>query len=201
MLYGKFTTTVDDKGRSGMGQQFREHFKETAKAYWTSSCFRIYTDGAFEKDFAAELETAGADGSAGLGESEVSRARRRIFGNVYDVNFDKQGRLTIPKSVRKAMHLDIDDPVVWVGVDDFAELWVADQLKADDDFKDKLAERKRRFLESSAALAEAKLEAQWIPASPDTNDAGCAWPGQVPKKPAPDPLSTAKPEPGGDDRE
>jgi len=202
MLYGDFITAVDDKGRAGMGQQFREHFGETARAYMTGDCLRVFVDSAFEREFAREKEKleSGPPSSA-FGEDEGSARKRRLFGGIFDVAFDKQGRMTIPRSVRRDLALVDGSQVVWVGVEDYVELWPAERLYMRDEFEKELEQRRRRYLREQAVLHDAQLKARWeVPVSPDTEDAGCALPGREPEKPSPGQPFTHDPDGHGDGR-
>ena len=47
--------------------------------------------------------------------------KRYFFGSASEGSFDKQGRVSVPASLRKAAHLEKD--VVLVGVQDRVEIW------------------------------------------------------------------------------
>ena len=66
--------------------------------------------------FVAELNTLPR-----MNKDRLEIFKRYFFGSASEGSFDKQGRVSVPASLRKAAHLEKD--VVLVGVQDRVEIW------------------------------------------------------------------------------
>ena len=74
----------------------------------------VYSQEEWSK-FVAELETLPRM------NKDARIFKRYFFGSASEGTFDKQGRVNVPASLRKAAHLEKD--VVLVGVQDRVEIW------------------------------------------------------------------------------
>ena len=74
----------------------------------------MYSQEEWSK-FVAELETLPRM------NKDARIFKRYFFGSASEGTFDKQGRVNVPASLRKAAHLEKD--VVLVGVQDRVEIW------------------------------------------------------------------------------
>lgn len=119
MFFGEHPYKVDEKGRVPMPPKFRREMKETMiLAKGTDKCVDVYPLAEWKR--LSETLAARAVTPANL-----RKLKRAIFGSAFQTSFDKQGRITIPWSLRA--HAEIGDDVMVVGADDYVELWNVDR--------------------------------------------------------------------------
>ena len=109
MLLGEFNHSIDEKGRLIIPAKLRDDLGESfVICNGLEGCLFVYSQDEWNQ-FVAELNT-------------LPRMNKdaRIFKR-YEGSFDKQGRVSVPASLRKAAHLEKD--VVLVGVQDRVEIW------------------------------------------------------------------------------
>jgi MraZ protein len=116
VFLGEFHHTVDDKGRIVLPSKFRDLLSRGAIVSKGDGCLFIYTVSEFET-VAAELREKSKTSKA------AREAARSFFAGATDMTPDKQGRLTIPQSLREYAHLLKD--VTVLGVYSRIELWDA----------------------------------------------------------------------------
>ena len=123
-LSSQHETTIDAKGRVGLPQYFRKHLDEDVTVLkWKDHLMVIYPHN-FERlvGFVGQrLSLSSSEGVKNFFNPKARQDRRYFFGNKFDLNFDAQGRLTIPKTLRDS--LDLYSDVIWVGCGDYVELW------------------------------------------------------------------------------
>ena len=132
MLEGRHETGVDDKGRVGLIAKFREHFGETVTILKWENHLMVMAPEKFEKlaGFVGErLSFENAQGVKNFFNAKLQRDRRYFFGNKFDLSFDAQGRLTVPKTLRDSVNLYSD--VVWTGCGEYLELWAKKEWDAE----------------------------------------------------------------------
>lgn len=132
MFEGQHETNIDSKGRVGLVQRYREHFKEEVVVLRWKDHMRIFTPQKFENlagYVAKQLSFDSEEGVRNFFNPKLQRDRRFFFGNKFEMSFDAQGRLTIPKMLRDS--LDLYDEVVWNGCRDYLELWAKKHYEAD----------------------------------------------------------------------
>ena len=100
MLLGEFNHSIDEKGRLIIPAKLRDDLGESF----------VICNG-----FVAELNTLPRM------NKDARIFKRYFFGSASEGSFDKQGRVSVPASLRKAAHLEKD--VVLVGVQDRVEIW------------------------------------------------------------------------------
>ena len=129
---GRHETGVDDKGRVGLIAKFREHFGEAVTVLKWENHLMVMTPQNFEKLVGFVGERLSFDSAAGVKNffnPKLQRDRRYFFGNKFDLGFDAQGRLTIPKTLRDSV--DLYSEVVWTGCGEYLELWAKKHWDAD----------------------------------------------------------------------
>jgi MraZ protein len=115
MFRGRYTHTVDAKGRVAIPAKFRLQLDEGAVlASWLDGCAAIFTRESFE-DLAAKVE------ALPLGDDNARRLSRFLFSNAFDVETDAQGRVVLPASIREWAGLGNEALVV--GQRDHVEIW------------------------------------------------------------------------------
>ena len=115
MFLGTHTPKLDDKGRVILPAKFRDGL--TGGLVMTKGqerCVVIWPRGAFD-DYAEALRTRSTN-------NEKVRAYTRVFfSSAFDDQADKQGRVTVPATLRDWAGLDRD--LVVVGADTRIEVW------------------------------------------------------------------------------
>ena len=102
MLLGEFNHSIDEKGRLIIPAKLREDLGDSfVICNGLEGCLFVYSQDELNKD--------------------ARIFKRYFFGSASEGSFDKQGRVLVPPSLRKAAHLEKD--VVLVGVQDRVEIW------------------------------------------------------------------------------
>lgn len=114
MLLGEFRHSLDAKGRVFVPSRWREELAETVViAKGLDGCLYLMTKARFE-------EISNRVGELSL--SEVGRHYSRIlFSGASEEQIDKQGRVTVPPSLRQ--YAGLGREVVLAGVSGRAEIW------------------------------------------------------------------------------
>ena len=137
MLLGEYNHSIDDKGRLIIPAKLREELGDSfVICNGLEGCLFVYSQEEWE-NFVGELETLPRM------NKDARAFKRYFFGSASEGNFDKQGRVLITPSLRKAANLEKD--VVLVGVQDRVEIWDKarweDQSDISEDDMDAIAER------------------------------------------------------------
>lgn len=115
MLIGDFNHSFDAKGRVFMPAKFREELSDGVIAtIGLDRCIFVYTKEEFSR-FSAKLD------ASSITNKQARDFSRFIYGNAHECDLDKQGRITIPQSLRD--YAKIDKDVTIVGVSTRIELW------------------------------------------------------------------------------
>ena len=115
MFTGEYRHSVDEKGRMAVPSKFRPQLEGGAfVSRWIDMCLAIFPR--------AEWETL-ASKTAGLPISDAGARTfsRFLFAGAFEVDFDRQGRMVIPASLRQWAGLD--NEAVIVGSRGHAEVW------------------------------------------------------------------------------
>ena len=115
MLYGGYDHNVDKKGRVFIPAKFRDDLGETfiiCRGISGKRCLCVYPFSEWEKLVAKISE---------LPSSQASGIKRFIFDGAFNVEFDAQGRILIPSSLREYAQLDTTAHII--GVDTNLEIW------------------------------------------------------------------------------
>ena len=108
MLLGEFNHSIDEKGRLIIPAKLRDDLGESfVICNGLEGCLFVYSQD--------ELNTLPRM------NKDARIFKRYFFGSASEGSFDKQGRVSVPASLRKAAHLEKD--VVLVGVQDRVEIW------------------------------------------------------------------------------
>ncbi len=115
VFLGTHTPRLDDKNRVILPAKFREALSTgLVMTKGQDRCLVVWTHEGFA-DYAARLR-------AGSQTNEKTRAYTRVlFASAYDETPDKQGRITIPQTLRDYAGLTRD--CVVVGADTRIEIW------------------------------------------------------------------------------
>jgi MraZ protein len=121
MFLGEFEHTLDDKGRLSIPAKFRP--KLAAGMVVTTvvdPCLWVFTLDRWQ----ALAEKVSA---LPLTNPQAREFRRQVFGGATDLEPDRQGRVSLPLTLREYAH--IDKQVVVVGLYDHLEIWNAEMWR------------------------------------------------------------------------
>lgn len=117
IFLGRYDHRVDPQGRISIPTRFREAFKPglvLTKGY--EPCVVVFTPTGWE-EFAQRIA------SLSMNQARARRLRRMTFGNAFNLELDRQGRVLLPAPLRQ--YAGIDEEVVIVGNGDYVEMWDA----------------------------------------------------------------------------
>jgi MraZ protein len=134
-LSGEAETAVDAKGRVVVAQQLRRGFGETAAVlYWPKDRLLLMPPENFDKlveMLAPHMSIDTPSGVRSFFNPKAQQDRRFFFGKKLDLDFDPQGRLTIPKPLRDEKGLHPEAPIVLIGSGRYVELLTKQRYLAD----------------------------------------------------------------------
>ena len=119
MFYGEHEHTIDKKGRIIIPSKFRESLKEydIEKLYITrglDKCLFLFTENEWktqESKFKSMPFT----------KSEARRFNRLYFSGAIQIDFDRQGRILVPKYLKDFAGIKRD--IIIIGVSNRIEIW------------------------------------------------------------------------------
>ncbi len=115
MFMGEYAHTVDAKGRVIMPAKFREEVGSVfVVTRGLEGCLSVYTQEAWSR-FAEAMKKLQAS------KENVRAFKRFLFGSAAELEFDKQGRILIPSTLRDYAELVKD--VIILGTGDKIEIW------------------------------------------------------------------------------
>jgi MraZ protein len=115
MFLGKYSRTLDAKGRLALPVKFREQLPGgSVVTISPEDCLRVYTPTEWEE------VTESLRVSEATGETERNLIRR-MFAEASELEFDGQGRALIPATLRA--HAGIGTTAMVVGVNNVVEIW------------------------------------------------------------------------------
>lgn len=120
---GEFRHTIDAKGRLIVPARTRTELasEQVVLTIWLEDCIALWSPQGWE-----ELDRSLK--ALGRGKESARRLQRWIFRNTHPDEIDKQGRITVPASLRAQAGITRD--VVIVGAGDHAEIWDPQRLDA-----------------------------------------------------------------------
>lgn len=119
MFYGEFEHSIDKKGRVIIPSKFRESLKEydIEKLFITrglDKCLFIFTESEW-KSQEAKFK------SVSFTKSEARKFNRLYFSGASQIEFDKQGRILLPKYLKD--YAGIKRDIMLIGVSNRIEIW------------------------------------------------------------------------------
>lgn len=117
LLTGEYNNTIDDKGRVSFPVKLRTAVNQNVLMVTKGldTCLWLFTMEEFES-FKNKLT-----GNASMMKKKNLQVVRHFVASAQPVEFDKNGRLSIPMSLREYAHLSKDCTIL--GVSSFMELW------------------------------------------------------------------------------
>jgi MraZ protein len=115
VFFGEYQHSLDDKSRLIMPSKIRTALGEKFVATkGLDGCLFVYSEQQW-----ALLE--GELKNLSMGQTEARAFQRIFFAGAAELEFDKQGRVSIPQHLRE--HAKITRDVVVIGVSNRAEIW------------------------------------------------------------------------------
>jgi len=115
MFIGEYNHNLDDKGRLAIPAKFRAILKKGAVVTkGLDNCLFLYSKEQFE-------EIAKKIASLPLSQSKARAFTRHMLAGAMDLEFDNQGRITLPEYLRKFSGLN--KKVIVAGLYNHLEIW------------------------------------------------------------------------------
>lgn len=121
MFIGEYQVTMDIKGRIAIPAKFRSDLRSAVITKGLDKSLLIYTKDEWEK-IASKLA------SLPISQSKSRAFARLMLAGAFDLEFDKQGRILIPDSLRQFAVLT--KKVVVAGLYDRLEVWDSETWEA-----------------------------------------------------------------------
>lgn len=140
LLTGEYNNTIDEKGRFSFPTKLRTAVNQNVLIVTKGSerCLWLFTTEEWES-FQTKLL-----GNASMMKSKDRQIVRHFVAPAQEIEFDKNGRLSIPQSLREYAGLSKDCTVL--GVSKFIELWdSAEYKKCEDDSSESFHEAMEEF--------------------------------------------------------
>ncbi|MCQ2440814.1 MAG: division/cell wall cluster transcriptional repressor MraZ [Clostridia bacterium] len=115
MLYGGYQHTIDKKGRMAIPSKLRYELGDSfmiCRGIYGKRCLCVYSAEQWEK----LVEKIGQ-----LPSAKSSVVKRFLYDGAFNVEFDSQGRILIPASLREYAELDSEAHII--GMDTNLEIW------------------------------------------------------------------------------
>jgi len=119
MLIGEYEGKLTDKNRLAIPKKFREEFGEglvLSRGY--EGCLILLDKVRWE------LLKGVIDTRPVLALS-IRDTKRFILGGAFELELDAQGRFVLPNNLKS--YADINDDAIFVGIDDWVEVWSRDR--------------------------------------------------------------------------
>lgn len=115
MFLGEYQHSIDEKGRIIMPARFREQLGDKfIITRGLDGCLFVYSESEWHK-LAAEVQ------NLPLAKKDARNFARMLFSGAAEGECDKQGRVSIPQSLRELAKIERD--LVTIGVSTRIEIW------------------------------------------------------------------------------
>ncbi|CCF84413.1 division/cell wall cluster transcriptional repressor MraZ [Nitrolancea hollandica] len=119
MFLGRFSHTIDTKGRLAIPVRFRNTLGNDAViTRGIDRCLSLYPMDTWQP-FAEKVS------ALSVSDPDARTFRRMVFAEAAHVEFDRQGRILIPPELRTYAGFDRD--VIVVGMNTYVEIWSPEQ--------------------------------------------------------------------------
>lgn len=123
MLYGGYQHNIDKKGRLAIPAKLRDELGDSfmiCRGIFGKRCLCVYSIPEWDK-LVEEINT--------LPKTKSSAVKRFLYNGAFNVEFDSQGRILLPASLREYAKLDIDAHII--GMDTNLEIWNTELWEAE----------------------------------------------------------------------
>lgn len=140
LLTGEYCNTIDEKGRVSFPSKLRTEIEGNTLVVTQAldNCLWLFTPEEWESLSSRIMEKASPF------NAKNRLVLRRLIAPAQQIEFDKNGRLSIPQTLREFANLSKD--CVILGIDKYVELWDAET------YKKYLAESENSFAEAAEEL-------------------------------------------------
>ena len=117
MLFGGFDHKIDKKGRVFIPSAFRDELGESfiiCRGIYGKKCLCVYS----KEEWNVLVEKIGT-----LPSAKSSTVKRFLYDGAFNVEFDTQGRILVPPTLRD--YAEFDAEVHIIGMDTNIEIWDA----------------------------------------------------------------------------
>jgi len=115
MILGEYEHRIDQKGRVSIPAKLRKEFKDgVVLTRGVDRCALAYPVSEWQQ-VSDNYELSP------FSPSKNRRLNRIIFGNAFDLELDKQGRVALPTPLRE--HAQIKDVAIMIGGNRYLEIW------------------------------------------------------------------------------
>lgn len=117
-LYGRYGKSLDSKNRVIIPNVLRKKLggEELILVGWFDRCLALFPASRFE-------EIAGRINRLQVFSEDVRGMRRQLFGSAFSVEFDNQGRISLPDYLLRFAFINGSRDVVLIGDYDKIEIW------------------------------------------------------------------------------
>jgi MraZ protein len=117
-LYGRYEKTLDSKNRVIVPNVFRKRLKdeELILVSWADRCLALFPASRFE-EIAADIQRSQRY------TKEARAMRRQLFSSAFSVEFDSQGRISVPEHLLQYGFMNFSKDLVLTGDYDKVEIW------------------------------------------------------------------------------
>lgn len=125
MLFGGFDHKIDKKGRVFIPSTFRDELGETfiiSRGIFGKRCLCVYS----KEQWAVLVEKIGT-----LPSTKSSTVKRFLYDGTFEVEFDTQGRILVPPTLRE--YAGFDSEVHIIGMDTNLEIWDIDTWNSENE--------------------------------------------------------------------
>lgn len=125
MFLGEYEHSVDSKGRIAVPARYRTQLEQgliITRSF--DQCLFVYPQEEWEN---LSLKLNGLS----FVQEEVRKARRMLFGNAFELELDRQGRILLPGSLRE--YASIGNDAIVAGMGSYIEMWSAELWRANQD--------------------------------------------------------------------
>ncbi len=115
MLFGGYDHKIDKKGRVFIPSAFREELGESfiiCRGIYRKRCLCVYS----KEQWKQLVEKIGT-----LPSSKSSTVKRFLYDGAFNVEFDTQGRILVPPTLREYANFDAEVHII--GMDTNLEIW------------------------------------------------------------------------------
>lgn len=125
MLFGGFDHKIDKKGRVFIPSTFRDELGEAfiiSRGIFGKRCLCVYS----KEQWAVLVEKIGT-----LPSTKSSTVKRFLYDGAFEVEFDTQGRILVPPTLRE--YAGFDSEVHIIGMDTNLEIWDSDTWNSENE--------------------------------------------------------------------
>lgn len=140
ILTGEYKNNIDDKGRVSFPSKLRGSLEDNVVTITrgVDRCLWVFPQKIWDEFLAKVMERAS------LFQAESRSVLRRLVAPAQEVEIDKQGRISIPQSLRE--YANLEKECLILGISKYLEIW------SSENYEKYLEESETDFLKAAEAL-------------------------------------------------